>query len=301
MFGPISDVVHRLGLIPAGSRANANLRSTKRHVILEVLAGNQPVCVVKFPRAVGQTFLENEAELLSELEHSITPGSTVVPPRLLHKGEIFGRLFLVESFIAGSPPPAIRSEPRMARAVIDWTVSVSRGQRHKTVQGTIDDMAARVLPSYPEIGRWLETITPDVRALPANVMHGDLSYNNLLYDGKCVGVVDWEYARLEGFPMMDAADFLLYDLYRNSRDYLVATNLLFSESSEPHASLLRAYCGQLGFSAAVVGSLVVLYVLAKLDLLVRLEAARAGTKARELMAFLVRANLQDVGARFAAR
>jgi hypothetical protein len=300
VFVPIAERISELGLVAHGARLDANLRSTKRHIVLEVLADDEPACIVKFPRRRGETFLENEGRLLATLQESNLGTDIVSAPKLLHQGQMFGRTFLVESFVPGGSPKTIPADPRTARSVIGWTADIAWQHRAGDLQSTINEMLARVSPSYPEIGALVSERVATVAALSPVIAHGDLSYHNLLIDGERIGVIDWEYGRVDGFPMADPIDYLLYDLYRDKRNYRVAAGMLFGDHTGLHVALLRDYCRQFGLEARALGTLVALYVLTKLDLLIRLEALRARTKSEELMAFLAQADLDRIGARLAA-
>jgi hypothetical protein len=248
--------------------------------------------VVKYPRTGEENHLDAEAEALERLQAAGLCEGDVEAPTLLRRGEAFGRTFLIEKFLAGAPPPRIAEREAPAQRVIDWLAALFDGTgRDGTLAAPIRAMLDQVTPHFPDVGS-IEGPTAAVAARYRPIlMHGDLSYQNLLVAGDRVGVIDWEYARLDGFPMADAIDFLLYDLYRDNKDYTAATRALFSGAARTHASLLGRYCASCGIGAADIRPLTMLFVSAKLGLLVRLSAPRARQKARELLAFL--SQLQD--------
>ena len=292
MFQPFAEAIDALGLVPDGTSCNVNLRSTKRHVILEIMAGQRPVSVIKYPRTAEENYLEAEAEALERLQAAGLCDGDVEAPTLLRRGEAYGRPFLIEKFLAGTPPPRIAEHEAPAQQVIDWLVRLFYGtSQDGTLAAAIRATLDQVMPHFPDARR-IEGPTAAVAAHYRPIlMHGDLSYQNLLVTSDRVGVIDWEYARLDGFPVADAIDFLLYDLYRDNKDYAAVARALFSGRARKHAALLRRYCAACGVAAGEIRPFAMLFVLAKLALLVRLSASRAEQKARELLAVL--SQLQD--------
>jgi len=263
---------------------NVNLRSTKRHVLLEVMAGDRPVCIVKYPRAQEESFLRNEAETLDWLHHAGLCTGPVSTPRLIGQGVAFNRIYLIQDFAEGEVPARLEENEAPAIALVDWLADVmSKAREEGTLTGTVQRMLDRVLPKYPAVEavkRPTEAVAGRYRPV---LMHGDLSYQNLLVRDGAVSLIDWEYARADGIPMADVLDFLLYDLYRDTKDYGAAVRGLFSGNRPQHWALLKRYCRAGGISDDDIRPLFQLFVLSKLDLLVRLSAPRAEQKAKELL------------------
>jgi hypothetical protein len=187
-------------------------------IVAFVFAGkaSDPALVVKGGRTVAaNAALEREALSLLSLE-ARSPGQPTRTPRcLLVLRRPNGRVLLVETVVRGAPlyetlsPQTFR---RVSLAAVDWLVSLVRdgsqlaGGDSRAVHTLLTDVpAALARPLAPTLDR----LAASAEFLPVAFEQRDFSPWNLLLDGdQGLGVVDWESAEPEGFPLLDLVYFL---------------------------------------------------------------------------------------------
>jgi aminoglycoside phosphotransferase (APT) family kinase protein len=287
VFKPFLDAIRQLNIVPASAQCDLNLRSTKKHIVLEVMVDRVPTAVVKYPRDPRETFLLNEIDILEALSGQAQPSAQVRVPAVLGRGEASDRPFLLQSFLPGFGRLRVEDDEDLARTLVDWLADLGR---RTTASGnliaSVEQTVARIETRFPEARRIGEGVRELASRYQPVLMHGDVSYHNALVSGRDLALIDWEYARLDGFPMADAMDFVLYDLYRDIKDYRTAVRSLFGGGEGPHMKLLERYAAARGINPADIRPFFDLFVLAKLDLLAKINAPRVDHKAAELLAAL---------------
>ena len=192
-----------------------------RKVSLAVLApSGQVLAFAKLPGpcAASAQNVRHEAEVLSQLARR--PGTRA--PRLLFAGNVGGTYLAVSTPLRGRHPCA---EPADAhRRFLD-------GLRTGQLQPAADSAFARALwdrrrllagrPALLEVLRALVALLGELR-LPATTVHGDFVPWNLREHAGALGAFDWEYAQIDGLPLIDETHHLLavgYLLKKWAPDY----------------------------------------------------------------------------------
>lgn len=215
--------------------------------------------VAQLPDAVEK--LRNEHAVLSALAAtSVGPRA----PRLIAHGELAdsGVFFLVESAGPDDTIPHSLGPAHFAflaglvgEGRLNWTAVVDQVETE-----------TRPLRSDPDLGPVIASALATLRATPGPelrtcIEHGDFAPWNIRAGGSMadVFVLDWEHARLEGVPWLDALHFCFQNealVGRRSPGQVLAS--LLSVFSQPAA---REYARQLPMKAGHERSLIVLYVL----------------------------------------
>lgn len=229
-----------------------------RKISIAVLApGGQVLAFGKMPGpCVASTQgVRREAEVLAHLARS--PRGTRAP-RLLFAGSVGGRYLLVSTPLHGRPPG---SEPADGHQRF---LTGLRTAQYKTADetGFVRDLLQRapLLASRPDLGGVLRDVVSVLRTLrlPATTVHGDFVPWNLREHRGAIGAFDWEYAQIDGLPLIDETHHLLAVGY-----------LLKKWTPEQACRRLAeaASAGPLGLPARAVGALQLAYLL---DYLLRL-------------------------------
>lgn len=214
--------------------------------------------VARLPDAVEK--LRNECTVLSALAATV---AGLRAPRLIAHGELAGSdgFFLVES--AGSDDTIPHCLGLAHFAFLADLV----GEGEVKWAAVVDQVEAEVLPlrSDPELGPVIASALAALRAtsgpeLRTCIEHGDFAPWNIRAGGMAdVFVLDWEHARLEGVPWLDALHFCFQTealVDRRSPRQVLAS--LLSVFSQPAA---REYVQRLPMMAGHEQSLIMLYVL----------------------------------------
>jgi aminoglycoside phosphotransferase (APT) family kinase protein len=216
---------------------------TSRHVIgLLIPSGaNEPELVVKMPRLHGDAAgIAREAAVLTALREAWPHAEETVPRVVaLANGD---RPMLVETALPGPlfTPAMVRDSPsRCIDAALGWLIALPTTRRNDgeaSYQRLLKEPLAFLADSFPPraperelVARTLELVEP-LRGgdVPRVFEHGDLSHPNLIWlEGDRVGVVDWELAEEEGFPLHDLAFFLAFATFalrrpRTAEEHLAA-------------------------------------------------------------------------------
>ena len=197
---------------------------TSRHVVALVIptGGIEPSLIVKLPRLPGDVEgIMREARVLTSLRERYPETNGSVP-------EVIGladghRPALVETALSGRlmTRAMVRQDPsRCVDGVVTWLMGLPRDT---SAGGAFERLIAEPLASFSEsfpeaaserdlVNRTLQVVEPLRQAFAPSVFeHGDLSHPNLIVrPSGGVGVVDWELAEEQGFPLHDLAFFLTF-------------------------------------------------------------------------------------------
>lgn len=191
-------------------------RGADDSVLLHLLgADGAHAAVAKVARAGAES---GEAETLARLGGAAEAAGARVP-RVLGSGGVAGRRVTVLSVVPGRRAvqevgrSAARAEGVLRRAA-DWLEAWNRATVRTLPLGA-DALEREVLEPLRLLGPLLHDggayaarvrslcARVEGRALPRVAAHGDLTLHNLLLDGAALGVVDWEAARADGWPLAD--------------------------------------------------------------------------------------------------
>jgi aminoglycoside phosphotransferase (APT) family kinase protein len=203
----------------------------------------RPAYVAKVPTTDAAALsVQREAERLAEVRSRVTGPAGATIPELVATVEHRGRPVLVMTALPGqSMLAAYHSWRHTARreavradfaAAGDWLATVHgadvggamhRGHDQATVAQMLEGVPA-VLGRRFRGERETDAVLAELGAMqerlaghyaPQSLVHGDFWLGNLLVaDGRVLGVVDWEHARLTGSPVCDLARFATsYALY----------------------------------------------------------------------------------------
>ena len=191
-------------------------RGAHDSVLLHLLgADGAHAAVAKVARAGAES---GEAAALARLGGAAEAAGARVP-RVLGSGRASGRAVTVLGVVPGRRAvlevgrSAARAEGVLRRAA-DWLEAWNRATVQALPLGA-DALEREVLEPLRLLGPLLHDggayagrvrslcARVEGRALPRVATHGDLTLHNLLLDGAALGVVDWEAARPDGWPLAD--------------------------------------------------------------------------------------------------
>jgi hypothetical protein len=157
---------------------------------------------------VSRDIVEHEAETLACL--AARDRAQLVTPRLLFAGEVDGRYIAVQSPLPGEPAPA-----KFTREHVKFLVSL-QGKARKPAAETnmVQSLAPRIAalrPPRPLLADALDAAIAPLEQTPvvSTIVHGDFAPWNLrTHEGK-LAAFDWEYAEIDGLPLIDSLHFRL--------------------------------------------------------------------------------------------
>jgi aminoglycoside phosphotransferase (APT) family kinase protein len=245
-----------LGKTPSCVLLTPRFRTSRHVVALLIPSGaGEPKLVVKVPRLPGDDDgIAREARVLTTLQERSPVASQSAPEVVAC--EDGDRPVLVETALVGPPMTrrVLRADPaRCIDTVVSWLMSLPRSDGDGT---SFDRLIAEPLSvfseSFPEaagerdlVSRTLEIVEP-LRdpSLPRVFEHGDLSNPNLiLLSSGRVGVVDWELAEEQGFPLHDLSFFFAFATFA----------LRPTSTAEEHVAAFRdAFFGRAGWARSRV-------------------------------------------------
>lgn len=200
-------------------------------IVARAMIGGDPVVVRVAMTEAGTEALNDNAEMVQRLSgHRRLPRWQTIVPNLLHRGEVDGRVFVVESFLPGSSLDRLTGEARAAG--IERARAALGALHHATARNArFDDSVAR---------RWIDEPLEALRRIPAVAeraddlqqlrtwlrrelvgnkvklcwVHGDFWAGNVLVSEttglpRVTGLIDWENGRLDGFAELDLAHLWL--------------------------------------------------------------------------------------------
>jgi aminoglycoside phosphotransferase len=262
-----------LGKSPSCVLLTPRFRTSRHVVVLLIPSGaGEPKLVVKVPRLPGDgDGIAHEARVLTSLRERSAAASESIPKVVAY--EDGDHPVLVETALVGQPMTrrVLRADPvRCTDTVVSWLMSLPRSDRDGT---SFDRLIVEPLrafsESFPEaagerdlVSRTLEIVEPlRDTSLPRVFEHGDLSNPNLiLLSSGRVGVVDWELAEEEGFPLHDLSFFLAFATSALRRtptveEYVAAFRDAFFGRAGWARSRVLAYADRLELDTAVLAPL----------------------------------------------
>jgi aminoglycoside phosphotransferase (APT) family kinase protein len=249
-----------------------------RHVVgLLIPSGAvEPALVVKMPRLHGDgSGIAREAAALTAVREACPQAGGTVPRVVaLADGD---RPLLVETALPGPlvTPAMLRDAPsRCIDAVVDWLIALSAARRsdgERSYQRLLEEPLAFLADSFPPraperelVAKTLEVVEPlRGEELPRVFEHGDVSHPNLIWlEGDRVGVVDWELAEEEGFPLHDLVFFLAFAAFALRRPRTIAEHVAvfheaFFASGGWSRTRLAAYAQKLELGRPILAPLFV--------------------------------------------
>jgi len=199
--------------------------------------------------SIAREILENEARVLPRL-------AQIGAPRLILHREIDGTAVLAQSPLAGSPAPLALGEPHRK-----FLRSLQTSQRCTAAGTAMVSGLGQRLRHLPELADALNRVLPILRSfdVPVTIVHGDFAPWNLRIHDGAVSAFDWEYAELQGLPLVDEIHYQL-------QVGMMLENWSISQAS----AFLSAWAvgRPLGLQAAQANAIAIVYLL---DALARLE------------------------------
>lgn len=200
---------------------------------------------------VARRLVRHEAQVLAALASRDAMKGRA--PRVLFAGEVGDAYVHVQTPLHGE---TARSTLTPRHRALLAALRSSEG-RPAAASGLVRGLRARVAAlqsSHPRLTRVLDTIMPRLERMtvPATIVHGDFApWNIRLHDG-LAGALDWEYAEIDGLPLVDECNHLLlvgYLVHEWSVDTALAQLRRMARSSP------------LGMSPAQVETLQLVYLL----------------------------------------
>jgi hypothetical protein len=161
---------------------------------------------------LSRRLLQHEAMVLKEIENA--EGDARRTPRLLFAGEVEGRFVTIQTPLAGKPVLGSLTDTHR-----DFLRSLHLPVRKVASEtSVVSSLASRILalePERPELLAMLEQIMPVLEGMtvPSTIVHGDfVPWNLRRRDGE-ISAFDWEYAQIDGLPLMDETHFMIQDRF----------------------------------------------------------------------------------------
>ena len=170
----------------------------------------QIIAVAKIGNShLSRQITAHESSVLSALGSESDLGVRRVP-QLLFSGDVDGRFLMVQSALAGNPPAA-----QLTSAHLRFLDALRRGPVKPALESAmIRSLEARlsVLPNpAPRLLGILDAFRPTLQSVhvPSTIVHGDFAPWNLRQHDSVIAAFDWEYAQLDGLPLIDETHFRL--------------------------------------------------------------------------------------------
>ena len=154
--------------------------------------------------SISRRILEHEGQVLPVL------ADRGLAPQLIYAGEVDGRFVTVQSPLPGKPAPLAFTpaheqflaslRTRTPRIAAETRMLATLPQRIATLpalSGELQAALTRVLPTLEET------------TVGATIVHGDFAPWNLRLHAGRISAFDWEYAELDGLPLIDQTHFIL--------------------------------------------------------------------------------------------
>jgi hypothetical protein len=183
-------------------------------------ARDEPAWALKFARVPGLTVqFEREARGYEVLAAA---GGSAAARAPSYRGRVDAGGFhaSLESAATGTKLSALLRRPvererklAMIERILDWCVRVA-GETATSHDGSAevrDELAREVVPYWSPAG-----VGPDLiqglPPVPASLQHNDLVEDNIVMQGTTFSVLDWEWARLRDWPLVDLVHFAIHTL-----------------------------------------------------------------------------------------
>jgi hypothetical protein len=156
---------------------------------------------------VSRDIVEHEAETLAGLA---LRDVKVATPRLLFAGEVDGRYIAVQSPLPGTPAP-VSFTPQHAEFLQSLRCGAPKAAAETNMVVALPHRLDALRPARPDLRETFDAIVPTLEQTPvvSTIVHGDFAPWNLrTHDGQ-IAAFDWEYAELDGLPLIDQMHFRL--------------------------------------------------------------------------------------------
>jgi hypothetical protein len=156
--------------------------------------------------------LQHEADAIAAMNNDASKPRRV--PGLLFAGDVAGRYVTVQTPLHGRP---ILGEltPAHLRFLDSLHTDEEKLASETEVVASLEARLAELVPARPELCAALDDAMPVLERVkvPSTIVHGDFVPWNLRTDGEEISAFDWEYAALDGLPLMDRTHFMIQSRY----------------------------------------------------------------------------------------
>ena len=161
---------------------------------------------------LSRRLLEHEADAMAAMNADTSTARRA--PKLLFAGDVSGRYMTVQSPLHGKPILG-KLTPAHIRFLDSLHTDEEKVASHTAVVAGLDQRLANLLPARPELSNALDDVMPVLErtTVPSTIVHGDFVPWNLRTDGEEISAFDWEYAELDGLPLMDRTHFMIQSRY----------------------------------------------------------------------------------------
>ncbi|MEO6436516.1 MAG: phosphotransferase [Tepidisphaeraceae bacterium] len=204
--------------IRVGLSAGAPELALNRKVSGAVLgAKGQVLAFVKLAESdIARRIARHEAAMLPQLSRRDELAG--LTPKLLFAGEIDGRFVTVQSPLAAKNVPPARWTDGHDRFLAALRVGPTKPAAHTQLAVTLAARIASLPPVEIDVDLMdaLEDVMPTLESMfvPSTIVHGDFAPWNLRVSRGRVSAFDWEYAELDGLPLIDQTHFAMQLSYQ---------------------------------------------------------------------------------------
>lgn len=106
-----------------------------------------------------------------------------------------------------------------------------------TIHGGVEELEKKLMGEHEKYDKWFyklhNTVIPETKNYEEKLIHGDLSYGNVLHNDECMEIIDWSFMEM-GDPMFDVCLFFYFiSLHWNYDFYDVICMYYDRTPSEP--------------------------------------------------------------------
>jgi phosphotransferase family enzyme len=165
--------------------------------------------IIGFAKVAGSDLssrlLRDESRVLPELS-----ARGIASPKLIFAGEVDGAFVTLQKPLKGKPvTPALTTNKRVLLASLRSATVQTASQSDMIL--TLIDRVTELRSSHPQLHDALEGVLPILSEmhLPSTIVHGDFAPWNLREHDGAIAAFDWEYARVDGLPLIDEVHYQL--------------------------------------------------------------------------------------------
>lgn len=260
-------------------------------------AGSEPRWVAKMMRSpCDNEILTREYNLIQDLRRLGSCYVSGTIPHPLFTTAIAGHLVGIEPYLAGQPMDGLLSAKGLTHReirnyldlTINWLLRTQNETSNQYGQLTNKEICAHFKTPIMQLQKlarltdveklYLERLMNRIARLshyplPLRFNHGDFQPGNILLDGNSINVIDWEFGKLTGLPLMDVFSFLartyarchgLEEIDGDLDDYLAAFEAVFFDGgsfAELTTDYVRRVCLALDIDPAWTSVLFSLFLV----------------------------------------
>ncbi|MBV8780282.1 MAG: phosphotransferase [Phycisphaerae bacterium] len=161
---------------------------------------------------LSRRLLEHEADAMAAMGADNETARRA--PKLLFAGDVGNRYVTVQSPLHGRPILGRLTDAHV-RFLDSLHTSIEKPASETNMVTELCSRLVELNPARPELVAAIDSIMPILErtTVRSTIVHGDFVPWNLRTDGQEISAFDWEYAELDGLPLMDRTHFMIQHRY----------------------------------------------------------------------------------------